>query len=623
MAREAEPDAEQQLSRRPRRLFSAEERSFRMDRRSPAAAALRAAVADVLPRFLDSYSDETLEEYIVVLICNGKHQYQARDDLEAFLGDDSENFVTWLWGFLSKRNVESVDNCSFQDRLDNECENLNGKKNLWAAKDRPGNAQIVNSNISVPRPHRDFHNLDSTNGRNVTRHCIGSTDVISPEGVGGRQCFWEDQHHKKGQNTAGCRSFLMTQYDVAGRNARILTQEEFLHGEHVGRNVSTRCFPEAGGTDDERMSMSLKRRPVWDRLGEPIVEDRGLVRTHVMTVQNGLHKKAKLMVPEHEQRHCADSYSHHDVFDKANPRKFTNCHTDVNTGQAHEHVGRANKSRLIGRLSFDGGRAFHGDMDRNNVQDREVLSQKSSLSLPVKSSRLQSMNEFTSKMKGLPASVPDPTRDIFTSSKGCSPALSNTPSSVREDGSSCRNKPVKDEILDMKLKIKQMELDVLKLRSKQMQINIEKQGSLSLGPHANFDEDGDSRTVLVTNVHFAATKEALSTHFMKCGTVLNINIVMDAITGHPKGAAYITFADKDSIEKAVSLSGTSFLTRVLTVMRKADAPPGLLASVQQPWSPLQPWSPPPFQKGSTPKQASKYHLQWKREHSVLEKSPAS
>jgi hypothetical protein len=30
-------------------------------------------------------------------------------------------------------------------------------------------------------------------------------------------------------------------------------------------------------------------------------------------------------------------------------------------------------------------------------------------------------------------------------------------------------------------------------------------------------------------------------------------------------AAYITFADKDSIEKAVSLSGTSLLTRVLTV----------------------------------------------------------
>jgi len=144
----------------------------------------------------------------------------------------------------------------------------------------------------------------------------------------------------------------------------------------------------------------------------------------------------------------------------------------------------------------------------------------------------------------------------------------------------------------------------------------------TVGPHANSEEDADSRTIFVRNVHFAATKEALSVHFMKCGTVLKVNILTDAITGHPKGAAYITFADRESIEKAVSLSGTSFLTRVLTVMRKADAPPGFLASVQQAGRPLQPWKSPPLKKVSTPK-ASGYHLQWKRDQSVLEKSPAS
>jgi RNA recognition motif-containing protein len=111
-------------------------------------------------------------------------------------------------------------------------------------------------------------------------------------------------------------------------------------------------------------------------------------------------------------------------------------------------------------------------------------------------------------------------------------------------------------------------------------------------------------------------------HFMKCGTVLKVNILTDAITGHPKGAACITFADRESIEKAVSLSGTSFLTRVLTVMRKADAPPGFLASVQQAGRPLQPWKSPPL-KTVTPKKASGYHLQWKRDQSVLEISPAS
>jgi len=113
-------------------------------------------------------------------------------------------------------------------------------------------------------------------------------------------------------------------------------------------------------------------------------------------------------------------------------------------------------------------------------------------------------------------------------------------------------------------------------------------------------------------------------HFMMCGTVLKVNILTDAITGQPKGAAYITFADRESIEKAVSLNGTSFLTRVLTVMRKADAPPGFLASIQQAGGsmPVQPWKSPPLKKVSIPK-ATGYHLQWKRDQSVLEKSPAS
>ncbi|PUZ46523.1 hypothetical protein GQ55_7G086600 [Panicum hallii var. hallii] len=643
MGREATKlDAEQQqlLLRRCRRLFTAEERSFRMDRRSQSAFALRAAVADVLPRFLGSYTDETLAEYIVILICNGKHQYQARDDLEAFLGDDSAKFVAWLWSYLSKQAVTSADNCNFEHGMDNEIENLNDKS-LLVAKAHHGHAHDVNSKISVPETYHGLHKLDSTTGRNVPPRCISSTVLISPEKSGCDQCIWENQHHKQnGQNAASSRSF-------SERTTQILMQEE-LHGEHLGRNASTRWLPEAVGIDDGRAPVSLKRRRnVWDRLGKPVVEDCGLVRqSHDISVQNGAHKMPKLMVAEHEQRYHVISNAQNE----AGSRKFTTGYTDVNTVQGHQHAGKPNRSRLIGRLSFGEGNVFHGDMGRNNLQDRDVISQKSSLTLPIKSIQSQSLNEFTCDMKDSPAAASEPTCNIFKPSKGhvlaskklppltmrrnsetelshgeqvSSLAQSKTPSSVHEDGNSCRNKPVKEEILDVKLKLKQMEQDVLKLRSKQAQINNGKQGALSLGPYANSEEDADSRTIFVRNVHFAATKEALSMHFMKCGTVLKVNILTDAITGHPKGAACITFADRESIEKAVSLSGTSFLTRVLTVMRKADAPPGFLASAQQVGRPLQPWKSPPLKTVSTPKKASGYHLQWKRDQSVLEISPAS
>ncbi|KAG2565485.1 hypothetical protein PVAP13_7NG036700 [Panicum virgatum] len=490
----------------------------------------------------------------------------------------------------------------------------------------------VNSKISVPETYHGLHKLDSTTGRNVPLRCISSTVIISPEKLSCDQCIWENQHHKQnGQNAASSRSF-------SERTTQILLQE------HLGRNASTRWLPEAVGTDDGRVPVSLKRRRnVWDRLGKPVVEDCGLVRqAHGISVQNGVHKMPKLMVAEHEQRYHVISNAQNET----DSRKFTNGYTDVNTLQGHQHARKPNRSRLVGRLSFGEGNVFHGDMC-NSLQDRDVISQKSSLSLPIKSIQSQSLNEFTCDMKDSPAAISEPTCDIFKPSnchvlaskklpsltmqrnsetevlhceQVSSPAQSKT--HVHEDGNSCRNKPVKDEILDVKLKLKQMEQDVLKLRSKQAQINNVKQGSLSLGPHANSEEDADSRTIFVRNVHFAATKEALSVHFMKCGTVLKVNILTDAITGHPKGAAYITFADRESIEKAVSLSGTSFLTRVLTVMRKADAPPGFLASVQQAGRPLQPWKSPPLKKVSTPK-ASGYHLQWKRNQSVLEKSPAS
>jgi hypothetical protein len=35
------------------------------------------------------------QEYITVLVCNGKNQEQARHDLEAFLGQRTQEFVSW------------------------------------------------------------------------------------------------------------------------------------------------------------------------------------------------------------------------------------------------------------------------------------------------------------------------------------------------------------------------------------------------------------------------------------------------------------------------------------------------------------------------------------------------
>lgn len=39
----------------------------------------------------------------------------------------------------------------------------------------------------------------------------------------------------------------------------------------------------------------------------------------------------------------------------------------------------------------------------------------------------------------------------------------------------------------------------------------------------------------VTQVHFAASREALLSHFMKCGSIAKVTMLTDTTTGQPKG----------------------------------------------------------------------------------------
>ncbi|GJY85405.1 nucleotide-binding alpha-beta plait domain-containing protein [Tanacetum coccineum] len=76
-------------------------------------------------------------------------------------------------------------------------------------------------------------------------------------------------------------------------------------------------------------------------------------------------------------------------------------------------------------------------------------------------------------------------------------------------------------------------------------------------------DDADSRTIFVSNVHFAATKDSLSRHFNKFGDVLKVVIVTEAATGQPKGSAYVEFMRTEASENALSMDGTSFMSRIL------------------------------------------------------------
>ncbi|WJZ82831.1 hypothetical protein VitviT2T_002556 [Vitis vinifera] len=55
---------------------------------------------------------------------------------------------------------------------------------------------------------------------------------------------------------------------------------------------------------------------------------------------------------------------------------------------------------------------------------------------------------------------------------------------------------------------------------------------------------------------------------IKFGEVVKVIIVIDAATGQPKGSAYVEFMRKEAAEHAPSLDGTSFMSRILKVVKK-------------------------------------------------------
>lgn len=92
-------------------------------------------------------------------------------------------------------------------------------------------------------------------------------------------------------------------------------------------------------------------------------------------------------------------------------------------------------------------------------------------------------------------------------------------------------------------------------------------------PHAN-GPDVDARSIYVGSVDYSVTPEELQTFFSSCGTVKRITILCDKFTGHPKGFAYVEFADVEAVANAMMLNETELKGRQLKISPKRSNMPG-------------------------------------------------
>ncbi|XP_035679770.1 polyadenylate-binding protein 2-B-like isoform X2 [Branchiostoma floridae] len=153
--------------------------------------------------------------------------------------------------------------------------------------------------------------------------------------------------------------------------------------------------------------------------------------------------------------------------------------------------------------------------------------------------------------------------------------------------------PVEDPELEaIKQRVREMEEEAEKL--KEMQNEVERQMNLSptaqrpgatagvAFPSIEDKMEADGRSVYVGNVDYGATAEELEAHFHGCGSINRVTILCDKFTGHPKGFAYIEFADKDSIETAKALDDSLFRGRQIKVVPKRTNRPGVSTTDRPP-----------------------------------------
>ncbi|XP_057958875.1 uncharacterized protein LOC131151623 isoform X2 [Malania oleifera] len=630
-------------------IFSAKPKSFKIDRKSQLASNLSSSISSKLLQFLGNYSDDVLAEYITVLVCNGKHQYQARDDLEAFLGERSAEFVSWLWDVLLRCCPQSNKNMGPLNLKDSTVisphesdEDEDAKANKLMDIENHGNGNADGTPNEDGRLHcLSANNHDpSSNGKEFTEslgcqglaapvdefkaeilleacgneisRSVDSTEYVHDDGltfvrtekkvssvisVGGEQYIHQMDKFEKTVNSK-CNSLpndllCFAKREPVSRNLQSYISDshpKYIPSANDAERSSSRAICKTSHKNDK------SRGSVWDRLGKPCEDSLPKDTTDVL----GVCTLDQQVLDQHLLS-----------FSAANGIQSRNMIGEIPVpGNICEGL---NQSGEYSRKTEHGVSAICELQVANNIGRKrhfgEISTRRSTASVcSVGEGNSNSQCKKNSKDFKKPNLVAEASK-TFTPTRISAGKLET----IKNGQNMAANvRPVQTEVLDMKLKLRQIEMEMSRLRSKQAEMKNDGTPRLlpSSGGLKHSEEDIESRTVFVTNVHFAATREALLKYFSKCGVVLDVIILIDKATSHMKGSAYIIFASMDSVDKAVALSGTSFFSRIVKIVRKSEAaatsaPAELAGKPQAQVSHIN-------RKAASKRPYSSSHLQWRR-----------
>ncbi|KAK6143145.1 hypothetical protein DH2020_023493 [Rehmannia glutinosa] len=535
-----------------------------------------------------------LSEYVIVLLKNGRSKDEAKSELNVFLGDDdSDSFVSWLWDHLGsnlslyvqpqelhpdgapKTKLTAGDEAgkTKSHQIEAEAEKGNSVKTYGRRNNRESEGVMRDANENeVPLP-RNF-GVDNVSSQDEHHRVVGRTKPsLSPRPtIHKKRRRTEEQPRKRevSQSTVSAPRRLLqfaVRDAVATSRPSNATAEPSLkrlrsvvatstgdlpQGERPLRIRSTSMSAAIKAAAEAVMDVSKVRPPrnVFDRLG------------HATDVSNTAYYQEHGGVAEDvgDGDFAVDMENFHSAY---NPRNESSRLEEGNLSPFHDTV--LDSDLVYGGEGYD-------DVD---VRERETTD----VSLLGTSDRNWVENSLTFQydaVNNVDERLRRPSKDLGPPAMGHNSSLEllhlavATKSEVRLMKEN--NNPTVAFNGNAKPETIQHQSEKTQAPTGRFQAYgfISSSGLHNTGPPA---EDADSRTIFVSNVHFAATKDSLSRHFNKFGEVQKIIILTDPASGQPKGSAYIEFMRKEAAELALSLDGTSFMSRLLKIVRKSSGQP--------------------------------------------------
>lgn len=604
-------------------------RTFNAGFTSTGEELLRGRVREKLRGFMGG-PDDTLLDYVMVLLKNGRRKEEASKELHVFLGDDSAVFVSWLWEHLSlhlhlyvqaqEQNQEIKD-----DEVPKEVSGRQKSSDvLPSSKDQTHSEHTIESSTATRRRNkREWKGVGREGNENFPLRSV-LTDILhgeekrshksnevrhpSSKQQNGRKRDRDDEPQQTKRDVSsrpmlgGGASRRLLQFAVRDavkavqptsnptaepapkrlRSVVSTTSADNMHDKRSERsqdNMSTRRSEKSQDNVSDRRSE--RTRPMLQVQGAALAlraaAEAAADSTKVRSTGSVFKRLGQGNVGKQTSRSREKKREYEDservmTVDEHDSDRY------VNNEESEEESGELTATDRLAEMNVDS--SSEDDMDRDegiaryqssgshegaftSLVEKKTLSAKCSVELETNAIR--------------PSSSLDEEQQVPSSTKIASKAVA-LPIDVDTVEPLSYEIP-KDVHVVEKPYVTPMNSNTASVATNAKELGhteVQKDPQRSAPPvavsysTAHPIDDADSRTLYVSNVHFAATKDSLSRHFNKFGAVLKVVIVTNAATGQPTGSAYVEFLHKESAERALSLNGTSFMTRILKVVQRSS-----------------------------------------------------